>query len=494
MSKFLAIDWDRSEARFIYASTGGRGAPMRILAAESISLPEAGERSPKDLAIEVGSQLRTVLDRHNIGRVPVLVSIERTGLELLQLSLPPASDNELPDMVANEVLRESPSAADGGAFDYAVFGDDSTTSRKLMVAILPPDLRVRVDAMLESARLRPEILLPRFFAVASMFRRLVTPSEEWHLVIHPSAEEVDFLVFRLGKATFVRTARLPIFSDDNQRDAWMESEIQRTLTVATTEAGETRIVEGVYIFSSPVEFEKLCERIREGLLLPAHCLNPLENYELPAEFAPEHPGRFTALLGMLNDGFGNVPPIVDFLHPHRPPQRVSRYKIFSAVAAIAVILATLGGVWYWDRLSKVWEKNAELASELKKLDTEIAQDAKMRKLVNDLYKWQGNDVIWLDELRSFSERFLPARDACVLRMQMASPAAGASAFVFQGLVRDPSLIVRLEYALSDASHVVQSRRIQTGSRPGEDYSHLFDASVVITKHQEEESSDDAKGR
>ncbi len=110
--------------------------------------------------------------------------------------------------------------------------------RKVLAAVLPPEQRRRIDATLEAAQLQPRRLLPRIFAAAALFQRLVPPSEEWHLLVHPGAEEVDFLVFRAGRIVFARTARLPSVSDDEQRDAWLESEIHRTLTVAGTETGE----------------------------------------------------------------------------------------------------------------------------------------------------------------------------------------------------------------------------------------------------------------
>ena len=256
------------------------------------------------------------LDRNHVGQTPALVGIERTGLELLPLTLPPAADAELPELVANEVLRESASVADGAAFDFLAMSADAAAPRKVLAAVLPLEQRERIDAMLEAAGLQPRRLLPRIFAAAALFPRLVPPSEEWHLLVHPGAEEVDFLVFRGGQVVFARTARMPSASGDDERDAWLLSEIHRTLTVAGTETGESTIVEGVYVFGGHEEYRALCDRVRQELLLPAHGVDPLEKYECPSEVVAEHPGRFAALLGMLADEGENRPPAMDFLHPH----------------------------------------------------------------------------------------------------------------------------------------------------------------------------------
>jgi hypothetical protein len=489
MPTFLAVDWDRCEARFVYASA--RGSKLRILAAESVAIAEVAERSNDETAVEIGVQLRAALDRHAIGQMPTLVAIERTGMELLPLTLPPAADAELPELVGNELLRESTSVAEGAAFDFLALSADAAAPRKVLAAVLPPEQRQRIEATLEAAQLPPRRLLPRIFAAAALFQRLAPPSEEWHLLVHPGAEEVDFLVFRSGRIVFSRTARMPSTSGDDQRDSWLESEIHRTLTVAATETGEACIVEGVYIFGGHDEYRALCDRVRQGLLLPAHAVDPLEKHDLPSDCVTEHPGRFASLLGMLGDELANRPPAMDFLHPHRPPRRLGRTRTIAFAAVGILLLAVLGGGYVWQNLSKVWRLNEKLSAELRQLDTRVRQAAKTRRLASAIHAWQAGDVVWLEELREFSQRFPPARDALVLRMQMSSLPGGGGLTTLQGLIRDPSLIVRLEYALRDPYHAVQSRRIQSGSRPNEEYTHLFDASIVISKRQKQDYLNDA---
>jgi len=426
------------------------------------------------------------LDRQGIGRSPVLVCIERTGVELLSLALPPVTDAELPDLVANETLRESTAAVDGAAFDFLTLaGGDAGSPRKVLAAVLPSEQRQRIEATLSVACLQMQRLMPRCVAAAVMFQRLAPPSEEWRLLVHPGAEEVDFIVFHAGQIAFVRTARLPSVDNREQRNAWLESEIRRTLTVAAAETDKPPIVEGVYILGRQEEFGELCERVRQGPLLPAHVVDPLEKQELPAEFVPEHPERFAALLGMLLDEADKGPSVMDFLNPHRPPRRVSRVKMGAVSAAAALLLAILGASYVWYNLSKVWRSNDELSQKLKQLDKRFTDSAKTRRLFAAVRTWRANDVIWLDELREFAERFPPARDALALRMQM-NAASNGGVIIFQGLVRDPALIVRLEYALRDAYHIVQCRRIQTGSRPDEDFTHLFDATIAVGQRKMEQ--------
>jgi hypothetical protein len=265
----------------------------------------------------------------------------------------------------------------------------------------------------------------------------------------------------------------------------LESEIRRTLTVAAAETDKSHLVEGVYVFGCEEDYGDLCERVRQGPLLPAHLVNPFEHCELPPETPLDHPEHFAALLGMVRDEAEKQLPAMDLLNPHRPPRRVSRVKMGALIGAAVVLCAALIGGYVWRDLSKAWRFNDELSQKLKQLDKRFSDSAKTRRLVAAVRGWRASDIDWLDELREFAERFPPAQDALALRMQMsATPNGGV--IVFQGLVRDPSLIVRLEYALRDACHIVQCRRIQTGSRPEEDFSHLFDATISVVQRTVEQ--------
>ncbi len=89
---------------------------------------------------------------------------------------------------------------------------------------------------------------------------------------------------------------------------------------------------------------------------------------------------------------------------------------------------------------------------------------------------KAGEIVWLDELRELSIRFPASRDAVVLRMSM-SAAKGGGGIALQGLVRDPSVVARLDQNLHDAYHTVSSRRV--GEHPGEDYSWVFDRSIAV---------------
>ena len=76
-------------------------------------------------------------------------------------------------------------------------------------------------------------------------------------------------------------------------------------------------------------------------------------------------------------------------------------------------------------------------------------------------------MVWLDELRDLTLRLPSSRDVVFLRMTMTGGRGGAGVIHVQGLVRDPSVVARIDRSLHDPYHAVASRRV--GEQPrGED--------------------------
>jgi hypothetical protein len=71
-------------------------------------------------------------------------------------------------------------------------------------------------------------------------------------------------------------------------------------------------------------------------------------------------------------------------------------------------------------------------------------------------------------------------------MSLSSAPGGGGNIIFQGLVRDPSLIVRMEYGLRSKHHAVHSRRIQEGARREDPLHGVFDTSIYVVKRTRDE--------
>ena len=100
-------------------------------------------------------------------------------------------------------------------------------------------------------------------------------------------------------------------------------------------------------------------------------------------------------------------------------------------------------------------------------------------------EWSLGGVCWLDELRDLSMRFPKPRDAVVLRMTLGGSPTGGGTIELEGLVRDHSIVRRMETGLRDDHHEVSTRRVQE-SVQGATYTLRFDTSIGVSTRDKSE--------
>ena len=134
MPRILAIDWDRQEMRCLLASaTGDR---IRVLWASAAALEEPAEGSEETAADLLGRSLQTALGAQGPGRPATVVGVHRAGVEMLDFTLPPATDAELALLVYNQALREAQTLDDEASLDFFPLSDDPHQPRQVVAAVL----------------------------------------------------------------------------------------------------------------------------------------------------------------------------------------------------------------------------------------------------------------------------------------------------------------------------------------------------------------------
>ena len=125
MAQFLALDWDATEVRYLTATAVG--TRLKILDAGSQAIPasERGEAAPE----QIGQALREAIAKTKPRRGTVLVGLGRNDVELMNLTLPPARDAELPELVRHSVFRRSPQLGEDAAIDFLPLNQDPSQPR-----------------------------------------------------------------------------------------------------------------------------------------------------------------------------------------------------------------------------------------------------------------------------------------------------------------------------------------------------------------------------
>jgi len=477
MPRILALDWDRREARYVLATTAGGKLTVRAAAAVPlVDVVEGGGEPHPDLA----NSLRAALAREKSSRAVALVGVDRASIELLHFTLPPARDDELPELVLNQALRESQTVTEDSVIDFLPLDDNPAKPRSVTAAALSPEQLKQINATCSVAGVKPQRLLLRPYASASLFSQTAAETDEACLLINVVADEVDLTVLEEGKAIYSRTVRLPHLADPQQTHRRIVAEIRRTLAVALPSRLDEEPVQQVYVFGSLEEHEDLLQQIRDELSLRADALDPFEAVGAKSVSIPSHPGRFAGLLGMALDE-AHDSHAIDFLHPRKKPKPLDRRRV--AAVAVAAVAALAVGIGYYvsSTLAEVDGRNRDLEARLRHLNGLLQRTAKETQVYAAVRQWEARNVLWLEELRELSLILPGGQDMVIQRMSLSPAQTGNGGVIrLQGVVQDSSTVVRLEHGLRDGYHRIRSPSVsQHGQPPNETWS--FDASVFVLK-------------
>ncbi len=474
MTRVLAVDWDSSDVRCVLGSTAGKKS--KILLATSVPLVNAAETGEPQVA-DVGGALRAALASQKIGHVTTVVGVDRASVEMLQFTVPPASNAELAVLVQNQVLRESPNLTEDGSLDFVPLSDDPSEPRPVTAAVLSAARRQEIQKICAAAGIKATRIVLRPFAAASYFLKTVPSAERSCLLVNVLAEEVDLTVLVDNRAVLLRTVRVPEGVAEEEVARHLVAEISRTLVVAQ-QGPTSSAIQWIYLFGGPGEHQALADLVSADLDIPLTVLDPFEGVEESGLEVPGNAGRFASLLGMaLDEARGTH--ALDFLHPRRPPRAPNRRRMAFIVAGLLALLAMLGGVLYWDTVSELQAGNRELTKERKGLDTTLKRGRRQVQLCASLRDWKAAEVVWLDELRDLSRRLPASRDLLVQRMTISGGRSGRAVIEMQGIVRNAAVIAEIDRTLHDEYHAVSSKRV--GDYPQENgYSWVFERTITVS--------------
>lgn len=406
MPRYLAIEWDDHELRALVAMTSGRSVTVEY--AGAIELPSDEGKAPTPDA--VGKALDGWVREQGLSRCTTLVAVGRASIELRRLTLPPAPDDELPEMVRFQAQREFSSLTDDSPLDFLPLAGDTTTPRQVLAAALSPELLAQIGSACDAAGLRAERVVLRPCATAAVVRQSSRSSDEGaSLVVDPLLDELDLSVLVGEKVVFIRTLRLPHVAEDEKQYRPLLGELRRTMAAFHNQFRDVRI-SSITVCGDPAQRAPLAEAIEQEFKLTTSVLHPLEEVGGTSRLQqnmPEHPGRFAPLVGMvLDEAAGSH--AIDFLNPRKKPEAKSHRRTYILAAAAALLLVGFYAWWQYSRIS-----DKRLAVESLQTQVEETQQhyneqlATTKERVDRLRSWMESDFNWLDELAEASLALRP---------------------------------------------------------------------------------------
>ncbi len=496
MAQILALEWDGSEARLVVAGTRAERAVIEQAFTVALRTAESGEDQDAE-EVDVGGQIAAAMSGRGIGRLDTLVAVGRASIELRQLSLPPAPDDELPELVRFQAMREFNEFDEDWLLDFVPLDEgQEEEARSVLAAAIGPELVRQLQQTCQKAGLTPQRLILRPCAAASLLGRTeAAESTPPKLLVDLLADEADLTVMIDRKVVFLRTTRLsgdPL-GDPDQRPALL-GEIRRTIAAAENQLGGQRI-ETVALCGSGEQHAAMAQWIEKQLGTPTSVFDPFAGLSLSGKLRgslPEHPGRFAPLLGMVVAELEGTGHAIDFLHPRRRPQPPTRrMKWVFAGAAAVLLVASFFGYRGWDRYD-LNRQIANLEKESERLEPKVTQTEKDVAAVRAIEKWTATDVAWLDQLHKLSEDFPPAKEVKLLDLTLASYSAGGGRMILDGLAAGGDAMADMQEDLRNKAHQrKESRRVvETGSSEDDseksNYSRRFKLHVYVRPYVEPE--------
>ena len=395
MPRLLALEWYDDEARVAVASLRGTQAVFE----QAFAVPlETGPASDDDSMPDVGSQIASGLPGGLKGTDTIVV-IGRTNIELRQVSVPAAPDDELPDMVRFQAMREFNALDDKWPLDFIPLGTDPEQPRDVLAATINPDQLSKIRRVCREAGMKPQRMILRPCAAASLFFRKTPPGDgRVRLLVDLLQSEADLTLLVDGTVNLTRCARMSTDPLDRpESPKTLISELRRTIAAAHNQLGDRRVDELV-LFGSGPRHEVLVETIRAEMSLPVTLFDPFEGLQLSGPLAremPDGPSRFAPLLGALLDELEQKPHAVDFLHPRHRPEPPSRRKNY-ALAGLALALVVISFVgWRWNTRRVLINQRNDLNIELAgSLEVSRSEDFKKhnvssQKMIDEARKLAG---------------------------------------------------------------------------------------------------------
>jgi Tfp pilus assembly PilM family ATPase len=475
MAQLFALEWDSREIRLMVASGRGR----QIVIEQAFSIPCEIDAAGGDSAEQIGRRIAGELDARGLGRAEAVIAVSRNSIELRQLQLPPAPDDDLPEMVRFQASREFNELDDKWLLDFVPIDGTADTPRTVLATAIAPAVLRQIEAVCEHAGLKMRRLLLRPCETASLLAGMKSiPSGKVVLLVDPLGVEADLTTVVDGTAVFMRTTR---FSSDPPPFAPLVGEIRRTMAAASNQLGG-RKVESILLCGDQPAHRELARAIQAELELEVGLFDPFADVKLGSALIaspPEHPGRFAPLVGMLLAELKPARHAVDFLHPRRrPPPPDHRKKWMIAAAAAGVLLVCYIIYCRIDHALRAAEVD-RLQAESKSYDEQIAEAKKVSGNTADIAKWADEEVIWLDRLYTLNQSFPVAHDAMVNSL-VANSALRGGQIDLKGLVRKDDDLQQLDGALRprDEKLSVKTSREDRAHPP---YTLNFEATVLLMK-------------
>ncbi|MFK7769193.1 MAG: type IV pilus biogenesis protein PilM [Mariniblastus sp.] len=442
---FVALQFEDNQ--ILVASSRAAGKRLQIQHLFSVELNSDDASA--------GESLKAELSSHGLSRSEAILVVSRANVEMREVTVPPAPDNELPDMVRFIARSEFASLNENWILDYVPLSNDPSMSRTVLAAGLSPELEKQMRSIAELAGLKVKHIVLRPYACIDLIRTTLADGK-CRLLVDPNGDQTDMTIVSGTDLLATRTVRIPEAYDANKRSTTLISEVRRTLASSRKMLGD-RNVTNVIMYGR--ENKALEGNLAGQLDLEVEFVDPMSLAPIASGVkVPVDDSRYAALLGSLVQSSAGKQHAIDFVNPRKPIVKkldLKKWYLYGGLALAASLMAIVVG---WTVLSNQSSEVKELQDRLQELERQnkgLAMGSvsaeQVEGEVNAIDEWKMADVNWLEQLYRYSENSLTADDV-IVDVWEGRTTRGVSEIVvktrMQGVEQDSDLVNALENAVA----------------------------------------------
>jgi len=479
--RLAVVHWDRDNLFYLISSGAGRSLKegeygvVSLIAGDITE--EVGSTStdePKRISPLVA--FANHLQEHRVNATRLVVLLSRPELDLLTLSLPPATDEELPTLVAAEVEQqqgESPEPPlvdfyqiiDSGSTSEGVDGSSNVSGKQVFAFALNQRYLDSLHQQCGESGFKLVAIGSRHLAPLSLLRRSDLPSESVTISIHLLTGEAEVAICRGSKPLLLRSIRYA--AEDPERVAeQIDTEANRCLTLLPESLSDLPVTWIVYQTGEfAIQVAKAVEAQEPGKV---RLIDPLAGWSGADEpcLSPDLrsslgsvPTMSAASIGTAMDLQQQIRLPVNLLDPKRAPAPPNPWIRWGAIGGLSAAAVLAAGYFM---LSDIWEMQTEVASlqntfkDTAKVTAKYQEKSDQVALVES---WLGDQVDWVAELSDLAARLPDGQDATVRRLTATINAKGNGALDLSMQVKSQEIISELENRIRGAKYTIVSKQI-----------------------------------
>ncbi|MEX2357070.1 MAG: pilus assembly protein PilM, partial [Pirellulaceae bacterium] len=362
MAKTLAIDWDKNEVRFVTARLRGGGITLEEVV--SVTLPTDEEKTNATFEKQIGEAIRAEVKKNGWQNAATTICIGRSHAEVQVLKLPLAPDDELPDLVRFQALREFSSFGEESTIDFVPIGKNEEGQIEVLAATLSAKQLKLHKKVTQQADLELKNLQLGPVATGGLLANQPALADKSFLIVELALDGVDLIVVKDRKVVFTRATNLPGEPLSETQLSSLQGEVRRTLMAARMKLGQQRLDQIVILGDEAMH--PVRELLKQDFEVEVFVVNPFELANITTgDFSPPgQVGGYAPLLAALLNQSASIAPAIDFLNPRQRPAPVDRGSIIRLSVLGTIAAGLLIGFLIWNSLRTMDAEVAQLKSKL----------------------------------------------------------------------------------------------------------------------------------